>query len=96
MAEKRINGSLPTNGNSAIFFSSGDPLFVSCLGTFGGGTFAVQYRNDAGTWATFNAGVVPALTAPGEILVGDFPANLPLRLNMSGATSPSVTFQAQA
>lgn len=97
MAEtRRISGTLSSNTNSAQFFFTGrvalSGFYLHLSGTFGGGTVNVQFQGADGTWRNLT-GVSKSAAADNFIFV---PNETNYRLNLSGATSPSIYYQISA
>lgn len=88
----RLFNNLAANGNSPTFNPKleveevGLSMELFVTGTFGAGTVQLQQSPDGGTnW--FNVGA--AITAAGRYVVTVY-SQTPLRLNLSGATAPSL------
>ena len=88
----RLFNAQAANGNSAVFSikrdvpAEGVQMELYVLGTLGGGTVVLQASPDGGTtWQT----ITSAITTVGRTLI-TVCSQCPLRLNLSGATSPSV------
>lgn len=95
--QQRIISTLSANGNSTQFFftNSRDALsgiFLHLSGTFGSGTVKLQFQGNDGTWRDVTTVSYTAATDKYITL----PAERNYRLNLSGATSPSIYFEIAA
>lgn len=62
-------------------------------GTFGGGTVAVNIRDDSGNWKPFRvSGTALTYTAAADDFI-DFPGEVAIRLALSGSTGASIYAQ---
>lgn len=96
MAIAKLAGSFAGNGTSTLVAVRGR-FNVSLSGTFGGGTVRLQRSFDGGsTWLTVSKdkdGNAAAYTAAAD-LVGEEPEDgVVYRLDLSGATAPSLSYR---
>lgn len=86
-------GTLTSNTTTTVFETGNTPLtlFVNVIGGFGGGTIAIQASpsNDESTFTPIGT----TLTAAGWLSV-DLPALTRVRLALTGATAPTITYYA--
>ncbi len=93
----RVVGTFAADGSSSEITSSGRPLLFDAAGaTFGAGTVTVQMKNAADVFVAVPAAIIATLSAAGILTAADFPAQVTLRLNLAGATAPSIPFILQA
>ena len=89
MALLNDNNPITTDGDYEFSTVPGKEYSISFNGTFGSGTFAVQYdasNNNTGTYKTYNDGTFTG-NDEGVFLAHSKTTNI----NVSGATTPSVT-----
>lgn len=85
-----LDATLSADGqSSAVYFPGGSGVLLAS-GTFGSGTLTVQWQDDAGTWFSSSA----TLAAAGHVAFV-LPQG-PVRLDLSGSTSPSITARVRA
>lgn len=84
-----VRQTLTANGNTNTFEWGGGVGYYASNGTWGSGTTSLQVSPDGGT--TFiSAGTDGNLTADGVVRF-ELPDKAVIRVNLSGATSPSLT-----
>jgi len=93
---RRIEETLAVDSQTAEFESTGRSLFVSARGGFGGGTISVEYKLTDGSFAVLDSGIVGTLAAAGDLFVANFPEGQTLRIDLTGATAPTIAIIAQA
>jgi hypothetical protein len=93
---RRIEETLSVDGQTAEVETTGRALFVSARGAFGAGTITVQFQLADGSFVTVDSGIVGTLAADGELFVPDFPTGLTVRLDLAGATAPTIAVILQA
>jgi len=80
-----VGGNLAADGESTEWTYQGGVGFISCAGTFGGGTATLQYRVNATLWVT--TGTTFTVDAIARI---DLPRGVQLRVSLAGATAPNL------
>jgi len=87
---KDYAGTFEANGSTDTYTASGSVRqYVIATGTFGGGTLSAQVSADGSTWV--DIGDPGALTSEGTFWF-EVESGMRYRLNLSGATSPSITW----
>lgn len=89
MALLNDNNPITSNGDYEFTTVAGKEYSISFDGTFGSGTYVVQYdstNDDSGTYVTYTDA---SFTAEGAIIFSAHSSTT--NINVSGATTPSVT-----
>ena len=79
-------GTLTTNTTTSEVELTRPHIHLS--GTFGGGTLALQFEDDNGTWRSIANG---AFTTATDVIL-DFRRPVNIRGSLSGATTPSLVY----
>ena len=80
-----VGGNLAADGETTEWEYQGGVGWISCAGTFGGGTATLQIRVDATLWITTGT----TFTADGIARI-DLPKGVQMRVSLAGATSPDL------
>ncbi len=90
----QLAGTFSADGNSSTIGWIGGNGYFTAQGTFGGGTCKLQFSEDNGTtWS--DVGLLTTFTAGGGGNFGSLP-NCVLRVNLAGATSPTIAYKVGA
>jgi len=77
---------LTADGNTPVFSAGdGNEVILIIEGTFGSGTASIQVQGTSGNWVTLTDG-----TGTSDFAKRVYSANAKLRVNLSGATTPSL------
>lgn len=80
------SGTLSANGNTGSFETKTGKIFVQATGNFGGGSLEAEVSFDGTIYTTPEDGTINAENA----FMLTVPVNTAVRLNLSGATTPSI------
>ena len=78
------------DGEIDIMTSKNNASTFNVNGSFGGGTLAFGYRNEAGTFSAYATN--GSLTGPGELVI-DAGRDVKLMVSMTGSTTPDVNIE---
>lgn len=84
-------GTLTANGVSEVVPASGS-YTLHLSGTFGGGTVQVQFQDKSGVWHNYNSTDYSFTSATVDMRINEVQPT-PVRLNLTGATSPSIFYR---
>lgn len=84
-------GTITADGVSEVVLASGS-YTLHLEGTFGGGTVQIQFQDKSGVWHDYNT-TDYSFTAPIVDIRMNEVQPTPVRLNVTGATSPSIFYR---